>query len=48
MRAQSRLFFRVLRHLTLAAVMTAAAAADARAQAGVVESWRDAAGNWTW
>src|SRR6476661_7607771 len=47
MRAQSQLLFRILRCLSLAAAITAAVAADARAQAGVVESWRDSAGNWT-
>ena len=47
MRTYSRLALRVVRHLMLAAAVTALTVAEVRAQSGVIESWRDAAGNWT-
>ena len=47
MRTQPRLMLQVVRHLVLAAALTTLAAAEVRGQSGVIESWRDSAGNWT-
>jgi len=47
MRARSRLALRIMGHLLLVVALIALAAADVWGQAGVVEAWRDPAGNWS-
>ena len=47
MRSERPLALRVLRRLLLATALTALVAAEARGQTGLIESWRDAAGNWS-
>lgn len=49
MRIPPQLVLRVVRQLMVAAALTTLAATEVRAQSGVgvIESWRDSAGNWT-